>query len=123
MQIVIILGIIGIIIYFWNKKVTFYKDRNGKKKIVGEFVKYESVTVKVLRNEYHTSIYPFVKIKQGNEDVGIFRLDFKNEIAKSFRKGEQIELFWCNNELLYWHAFSIGIMKYFPKTGVYNLLK
>ena len=115
MQIVIILGIIGVFIYFWNKKVTFYKDRNGKKKIVGEFVKYESVTVKVLRNEYHTSIYPFVKINQGTEGVGTYKLNFQNELAKSFKKGEEIELFWCDNELLYWKAFDVGIMKYFPK--------
>ena len=119
MQIVIILGIIGIIIYFWNKKVTFYQDRNGKEKIVGEFVKYESVTVKVLRNEYHTSTYPFVKIKQGNKDVGIFKLDFKNEIAKSFRKGEKVELFWCYNELLYWNTYEIGIFKFLPKKWLF----
>jgi hypothetical protein len=34
MQIVIILVIIGIIVYFWDKKVTFYKDRNGKEKLL-----------------------------------------------------------------------------------------
>lgn len=119
MKIVIILGIIVVLFYFWNKKITFYKDRNGKKIIVGEFVKYEFVTEKVLRNESHTSRYPFVKINQGTEGVGIYKLNFQNELAKSFRKGEKIELFWCNNKLLYWNAFDIGIMKYFPKKWLF----
>ncbi|MFK8059881.1 MAG: hypothetical protein AB8B78_07300 [Polaribacter sp.] len=116
---VITLIIVGIFIYFWNKKITFYKNRNGKEKVVGEFLKYKSVTEKVLRNEYHTSIYPFVKINQGTENVGIFRLNFKNKLRKSFRKGEKIELFWCNNQLLYWNAYEIGILKFIPKKWLF----
>jgi hypothetical protein len=34
---------------------------------------------------------------------------------KEFKKGEIVELFWSNNELLYWKAYNIGIMKYIPK--------
>jgi hypothetical protein len=34
---------------------------------------------------------------------------------KEFKKGEIVELFWSNNELLYWKTYDIGIMKYIPK--------
>ena len=115
MEIGIIIGIIAVLFYFWNKKQTFYKDRNGKKKIIGEFVKYESVTKQIMRNEYHTETYPFVKINKDSDDVGIFKLNFRNSLMKEFKKGEKVELFWSNNELLYWKAYDIGIMKYIPK--------
>ena len=107
-----------VIIYFWNKKVIFYRDREGKEKVIAEFVKYEWISEKVMRNENHTSSYPFVKINQGEESL-LFRLNFKNEVAKSFRKGEKIEVFWCNNELLYWNAYEIGILKFFPRKWLF----
>ncbi len=119
MGIIILLIGFGTLFYFWNKKVTFYNDRNGKKKIIGEFIKYEFVTRKVMRNEYHTSIYPFVKINLENGESGTFKLNFNNELAKSFKKGEKIELFWCNNELLYWKAYEVGILKYLPKKWIF----
>ncbi|CAL2105561.1 conserved hypothetical protein [Tenacibaculum sp. 190524A02b] len=119
MVIVILLIAVGILIYFWNKKVTFYKDRNGKEKIIGEFIKYESVTQKVMRNEYRTSVYPFVKIYLENGESGIFKLNFNNELGKAFNKGEKIELFWSNNELLYWKEYEVGILKYLPEKWMF----
>ncbi|PWG04033.1 hypothetical protein [Polaribacter aquimarinus] len=115
----ILLIVVGVFFYFWNKKVIFYKDRNGKEKIIGEFIKYESVTEKVLRNENHTSFYPFVKINLENGESGVFKLNFRNQLGKSFNKGEKIELFWCNNELLYWKAYEVGILKYLPKKWLF----
>lgn len=115
MEILMILGIIGVFIYFWNKKISFYKDRNGKKKIIGEFVKYEHVTEQVLRNETETTIYPFVIINKGTEEAKVVKLNFTNAFGKSFKKGEKVELFWCNNKLLHWNAYEIGLLKFFPK--------
>jgi len=120
MVISVVLVIIGFLIYLWHKKTTFYKSRVGKKMVIGEFVKYKMVTEKVLRNEYHTTEYPFVRICQGIDDVGIFKLNFNNFLAKKFKEGEKIELFWSNNKLFYWNAYDIGVMKYFPKTGFFD---
>jgi len=110
--------IIAILAYLCNEKISFYKDRIGRKKIIGEFVKYEYVTVKVKRNEYNTSSYPFVKINESTDKDRIFKLNYNNLVTKEFRKGEEVELFWSNNELLYWNAYDVGIMKYFPKKWI-----
>jgi len=111
-----ILVIQAILIYFWNKKIKFYKDRTGKKKILGEFVKYDVATVNVQRNENSTSRYPFVKINQSTDEDRIFKLNYRNILAKEFQPGEKVELFWSYNELLYWNAYDVGLMKYFPKS-------
>ena len=117
MEFVIILVIItAIFVYFWNEKIAFYNDRDGRKKIIGEFVKYESVTVKVRRNHSSTSTFPFVTLDNSTDADRIFKLNFQNSVMKEFKKGEKVELFWSNNELLYWNAYNIGIMKYFPKS-------
>ena len=104
-----------VFLYCSHKKITFYKNRIGKKKIPAEFIEYKWITIQVSRNDYHTYQYPFVEIYEEGKSLGSFELNFKNFMSKEFMKGEKIDMFWDNNELLHWNAYDVGIMKYIPK--------
>ncbi|UTW67042.1 hypothetical protein KFE94_02705 [bacterium SCSIO 12643] len=68
-----------------------------------------------IRNDYTRMDYPFVVLLPDRDRI-IRKLRYANSWSKPFEIGEEIDVFFNENDLLYWDAYEQGIYKYMPDT-------
>lgn len=106
--------LIGVLIYLIYIKITFLKNRNQSKKITAKVIEYRTEK-SPMRNDYTMLSYPYVKIGD-DQDTILRKLRYANNFNKPFKIGEQIDVFWDGNDLMYWYAYDFGLYKYLPKS-------
>lgn len=110
---ILILTIFGFFFFLTHTKIEFINIRTGSKKISAEVVEYNKEKG-AMRNDYTELDYPYVKIDLENEEYIIRKLKYANNWKKPFEIGQKIDVFWYENDLLYWNAYDNGINKYLP---------
>lgn len=88
--------------------------RNESKKIIAEVLEYRKEKGP-MRNDYTELEYPYVKIDSDNKDeYSIRKLRYADNYKRAFYIGQKINVFWYNNDLLYWETYDNGIYKFIP---------
>lgn len=112
--------LLGIFLYLTHTKIEFLKIREGSIKITAEVVEYRKERGP-MRNDYTKLNYPYVKIDLEKDDYIISKLRYADNVGKSFKIGQKIDVFWYGSDLLYWDAYDNGFNKYLPHK--WNILK
>jgi hypothetical protein len=81
------------------------KVEKKSKKISAKVVEYRKERAP-RRNYYILLNYPYVKINLENGEYIICKLRYANNLTKSFKIREKVDVFWTINDLLYWDAFN-----------------
>ena len=109
---VLFLGLIVVIMI--QSKINFIKSRNSSEKILAEVVEYRTEKGP-MRNDYSQMEYPYVRIDLESDEYILQKLRYANNISRSFKKGQQIHVFWNGNDLLYWDSYNKGFFKHLPE--------
>ena len=72
-----------------------------------------------MRNDFTKLAYPYVQIKKDNPKLT--RLKYADSVSKPFEIGAEVEVFWYEGILYYWHAYDKGLYKFLTsKWSIWN---
>ncbi|RXG18360.1 hypothetical protein DSM03_1011042 [Leeuwenhoekiella aestuarii] len=101
------------ILFLIHSKVKFLKLREGSKKLLATVVEYRKERGP-MRNDYTLLNYPYVRISTEDLYYVKQKLKYANNWDRPFEIGQEVEVFWCGSDLLYWNAYETTFFKYLP---------
>lgn len=110
----LILILLIVFVFMVNAKIKFTAIRNNSIKVRARVVEYRKEKVPI-RNDYTRMNYPFVVLLPDRDRI-IRKLRYTNSWSKPFKIGEEIDVFFNENDLLYWEAHERGVYRYLPST-------
>lgn len=113
MEILWLLPVLLVVLLFMiHAKIKFTTIRNNSIKVRARVVEYRKEKVPI-RNDYTRMDYPFVVLLPDRDRI-IRKLRYANSWNKPFEIGEEIDVFFNENDLLYWDTYEQGVYKYMP---------
>ncbi|PHR92082.1 MAG: hypothetical protein COA80_14590 [Leeuwenhoekiella sp.] len=101
------------ILFLIHSKIKFLELRDGSKKLKATVVEYRKEWESV-GNESSLLNYPYVRIISDKTYYVKQKVRYANNWDKLFEIGQEIDVFWCGSDLLYWDAYDTGFYNYLP---------
>ncbi len=104
---------IALYLFQWKSKIEFLEIRKDKVKIKAKVIEYRKSEVPI-RNDFTKISYPYVELSTSQEHYDLVKLRHTSSWQKPFAVGQEVDVFFYADDLLYWNAYDYGYTKYLP---------